>query len=50
MRKYTVTLEHVTYAHIRESFPVYAASLDEALEAAHRQCGNWFRIVGANPV
>ena len=45
MKDYTVYLEHVTYDHIRASFPVYAASLDDAWNAAYRHCGNWYRVL-----
>lgn len=45
MRKYTVTIQHVAYAFIRESFPVYASSIDAAYGIAQRQKGEWYRIV-----
>ena len=45
MIKFTVYLEHVTYAFIRESFPVYASNIDEAYAKAYRLCGNWYRVV-----
>jgi hypothetical protein len=45
MKKYTVIIQHVSYAFIRESFPVYAPSIDAAYGIALRQKGEWFTIV-----
>jgi len=48
MKKYTVVLQHVAYAFIRESFPVYAPSIDAAYGIAQRQKGEWFTIVSVD--
>jgi hypothetical protein len=48
MRTYRVSVVHVSYEDLKSSFPVYAASLAEAWEKAHRLVGNWHRIVDIN--
>lgn len=45
MHKFTVTLQHVSYPHIRETFPVYAPNTDAAYGIAYRVMTNWFQIV-----
>lgn len=45
MHKFTVTLQHVSYPHIRETFPVYAPNMDAAYGIACRHKGNWYQIV-----
>ena len=45
MHKFTVTLQHVSYAFIRETFEVYAPNIDSAYGIAHRHKGNWYTIV-----
>lgn len=45
MHKFTITLQHVAYPHIRETFPAYAPNIDAAYGIAHRAKGNWFQIV-----
>ena len=45
MKKYTVTLQHVAYSHITESFPVYAPTLDDAYGIAYRYKGEWYSIL-----
>jgi hypothetical protein len=45
MHKFTITLQHVSYPHIVETFPAYASSIDDAYGIAYRAMGNWFQIV-----
>ena len=45
MHKFTVTLQHISYLYIRETFPVYAPNIDAAYGIASRTKGEWYQIV-----